>query len=124
MLRRSLIFALCLSLAALAPLPLSVCAALAALPSECQECQQMGVAEPAGAPHTDFDPACCQLTAAPLPEAVAGAAKTLAAFASVDVDSVRLSTSVSVAQEIPVRSDLFPAFSPPDRQPLLCVFLI
>lgn len=126
-LRRGFIFVVALSIAALAPLPLSTCALLASLPGDCtcptppSRCDHMGMAEtqPALAGHSDRS--CCRVTAEPLPEAQSKAPAPLdSGVPAIVVSRVPVIRPCEYSQLV----EVFPEHSPPDQQPLLCVFLI
>jgi hypothetical protein len=130
MFRRVVIVGLVLSLVAFAPLPLSACALLASLPGDCfcpeprSICDHMNMdmAQPDTHVAAHPDRNCCRVTSAPLPEAQAKAPTA----AAVGMPVVAVAAALPPAP--PMR--LLPAFeasldiSPPDSQPLLCVFLI
>ena len=125
--RRSLIFALALSLPGLGPVPLSACAVFTSKMVECatpqtqSQCDQMnmddGNAKVAAAP----DGSCCSLSNAPVP-----ATLQKASGLSVPATSIVLLDTVS---NIPRaneqrRAEIEQALSPPPLQSLLCTFLI
>ena len=126
MLKRTQSLFLVLGLFLLAPTPLSLCATLADLPGECvqpfaqPDCEQMEMAQHPLALRASNDLSCCQVGQAPLPEATAKIAAPLASFDTLRSDRL-------VAPQQPDRLAHFevsPVVSPPDRQQLLCVFLI
>lgn len=127
MVRGNVIFALCLSLAALAPLPLSACAMLAALPAECalsnaqSHCEQMGMTATAARLEAQPNLSCCRVTPAPLPEVQNKASVPDAGTSPVRAD-VLVYGPIFPADL--AATDLSPRISPPDLQALLCVFLI
>jgi hypothetical protein len=128
MFRRAIIVGLALSLVAFAPLPLSACALLASLPGDCScpgprsMCDHMDMAQTGTYVASHPDRNCCRVTVAPLPDAQAKASTA----AAVGMPVVAVVAALPPAP--PMR--LLPAFevsaniSPPDPQPLLCVFLI
>jgi hypothetical protein len=130
MFRRVVIVGLALSLVAFAPLPLSACALLASLPGDCScpgprsicNHMNMDMSQPDTHVASHPDRSCCRVTSAPLPEAQAKAPTA----AAVGMPVVAVAAALLPAP--PMR--LLPAFeasldiSPPDSQPLLCVFLI
>ena len=127
MLRRPIIVAICLSLAGMAQLPLTACALLAGLPAECaqpvsvQHCNQMDRMSPPDEVKVASDASCCQVVQAPLPEAQGKAdapetgAKAILAESFAVLPPQRIESASSAASRI---------LSPPELQPLLCVFLI
>jgi len=126
MLRRILSLSILLGLLILAPTPLSICAMLADLPGECTQpsvqpdCERMEMVQPSVAMMAGGDLSCCQISQAPVPEAPG---KVIAPQASVET----LRTDHLVALPQPDRLahlELPLVVSPPDRQQLLCVFLI
>ncbi len=127
MLRRLIFVAICLSLAGMAQLPLTACALLAGLPGECaqpvseQHCNQMDRMSPLQEVKVASDPSCCRVTQAPLPEAQGKADAPEAGAKAV------LAESFVVLPARPIESANSAdctILSPPNRQPLLCVFLI
>ena len=81
----------------------------------------MGMAQPDARLEAAPDLSCCQLTTAPLPEA-RGQIAVPQVPADVLVTGPPLFASIPPAH--PVAPEFPPAGSPPDLQPLLCVFLI
>ena len=124
MLQRSLTFALCLSLASLAPLPMLACALAAGLPADCQpqpHCLAMGMTVPVTSLEAGFDSSCCELSAAPLPQAHAKAyAPGVAAEGVRDPRSVTRDAQPAHASA----PNPLERVSTADRQPFLCVLLI
>ena len=127
MFRGVLIVALTLCLAAFAPLPLSACALLASLPGDCScpgprsICDHMDVAQTGAQVASHPDRNCCRVTSAPLPEAQAKA--STAATIGMPIAGV----VAPLPSPAPTRLPIFEVsldISPPDLQPLLCVFLI
>ena len=126
MLRRILSLSILLGLLILAPTPLSICAMLADLPGECTQpsvqpdCEQMEMVQPSVAMKAGGDLSCCQVSEAPMPQAPGN---VIAPQAS--VETLRSDRLVALSQpDRLAHSELSPAVSPPDRQQLLCVFLI
>ena len=126
MLRRTLSLSILLGLLILAPTPLSICAMLADLPGECTQpsaqpdCEQMEMVQPSVAMKVGGDLLCCQVSEAPMPQAPGN---VIAPQAS--VETLRSDRLVALSQpDRLAHSELSPAVSPPDRQQLLCVFLI
>ena len=133
--KRVLISVLCLSVASLAPTPLSACAMLMALPANCapeakaanpaSHCEQM--ATPPGS-DTDLyaNPSalpCCQVSSSPTPDAGSGAAKTTVSSPVASLRDATLHSATIVFERATAASPVqFP--SPPDQQSLLCTFLI
>jgi hypothetical protein len=123
MMRRASILGFCLTLAAMAPLPLSACAVLANLPAECQpepDCAAMGMKEAAVEVAAAASDSCCQISGAadqtakkePLPRTATGPLEEAPA------NETRIEFEVAVVSVPEVL-----ATSPP-QQSLLCVFLI
>ena len=117
---------LVLGLMVLAPAPVSFCAMLANLPGDCapstpkSECEQMGMAQPTVELKAASNLSCCQVSKAPLPDA---SSKVVAPDARAELlftQHVVLPPQprLSLHQQSPQ------SLSPPDRQQLLCVFLI
>ncbi len=124
MLRRNVALALCLSLVALASLPVSPCSMLAGLPAQCRprpHCLETGKQEPLTSIEAPVELSCCQLSETPVPQAQdKPAAPQITA-------NVARDPQVSAADTRPARAhdlNAFESASPPDRQPVLCVFLI
>ena len=126
MLKRALSLFLVLGLFFLAPTPLSLCAMLANLPGDCiqpsaqPECAQMDMAQPPGALKAPDDLSCCQVSEAPMPQAPG---KVVAPQASVETLHPAHLVVLSQPDRL-AHLELSPVVSPPDRQQLLCVFLI
>jgi len=136
--RRLLISMLCLSLAGLAPVPLSACAMLMAAPSGCgpaaadlpastSHCEQAFAAKETNQhtlqPGTSELP-CCKLTAAPIPDTGAGISKVNFAPAYASLEVAPQAIAVKTPERTAAQIDLEQFASPPDKQPLLCTFLI
>jgi hypothetical protein len=133
MLRRILSLALALSVAILAPLPLSACALLASLPGDCSrpvakaECGDASMAGMPGTVDTNLqltapaDRSCCHVTAAPLPEA-----QSQPPAPTVNALPVLAVALYGLLDPTPRRvfASSPPGISPPEQQSLLCVFLI
>jgi len=126
MVRRILSLYSLLGLLLLTPTPLSICALLADLPGECTQpsvqpdCEQMEMVQPSVVMKAGGDLSCCQISQAPIPEAPG---KVVASQAS--VETLRPDHLVVLPQpDRLAHSEVAPAVSPPDRQQLLCVFLI
>ena len=124
MLPRNVTRALCLSLVALASLPVSPCSMLAGLPAQCQprpHCLETGKQEPLTSVEAPGELSCCQLSETPVPQA-----QDKAPAPQITANVVR-DRQMSAAATRPARAHALNAFesaSPSDRQPLLCVFLI
>ena len=124
--RRSLIFALALSVVGLGPVPLSACALLTSKLAECatpqtrSQCDQMNMGESGTQLVTAPDTSCCFVSKAPIPQ-LQYKASDLSLAAPVSVldpagDTLRIQRllPVFIVQEL----------SPPSVQSLLCTFLI
>jgi hypothetical protein len=139
--RRILVSMLCLSLASLAPMPLSACAMLMALPTECAPALADKAPQVSHCEHTmvsgtqaDENAAtlqantsqlpCCQLTSAPSPDASAGAAKVKVVPANAPLTNAPQANTTKIFDRAAARAEHQQFTSPPDRQPLLCTFLI
>jgi hypothetical protein len=136
--RRVLLSTLCLSLASLAPAPLSACAMMMSLPAECAPAA--GVSAPAAshceqavsseATNQDTLQAgaselpCCKLTAAPMPDAGVSLGKVNVAPASASLENGPHVIPGQTLERTISQTELEQFTSPPDRQPLLCTFLI
>ncbi len=124
MFERGLTFALCLSLAALVPVPISACAALRDLPAQCQpqpDCQQMGMAQPTTSVEASSNSSCCRLREAPVPQLPS---KVSVPDAAAHVASVQHSLADDLKPQEQSAPTALETPSPPDRRSLLCVFLI
>ncbi len=127
MLRRFIIIAICLSLAGMAQLPVTACALLAGLPGECsqpaseQHCNQMDRMSPPDEVKVASDPSCCRVIQAPLPEAQSKADAPEAGAEAVPSASFLVLPPQPIGTADSVGSRIL---SPPNLQPLLCVFLI
>ena len=125
MLKRASALVICLMLALLAPLPLSACAALAGLPAECQpepECAAMDSMEACATMAMQMDStSCCQVSAAPLPQA-----QQKVATPDISADPLPvLHLAVAVVQpDFDAAAVSWNEHSPPDVQSVLCTFLI
>jgi hypothetical protein len=136
--RRLLISMLCLSLASMAPAPLSACAMLMASPTDCapaqavpdptaSHCEQAAASK--GTNQKQLQAAaselpCCKLTAAPVPDAGAGLGKVNFTQAAAWPESGPQAIAGHALERPISQTDLEQFTSPPDRQPLLCTFLI
>ena len=121
MLRRILLVVLAAGLAAAGPAPLSACALMAGLPAECQpmpECLQMDMPD---ALMAGMGTSCCQVSAVPLPEQRANAAPPVLGAAT---ERIERASVPAVYSPVFIPTDFSDSFSPPDTQPLLCVFLV
>ncbi len=67
---------------------------------------------------------CCKLIAAPVPDVRAGIGKTKVAPVTVSSENVRQAITEITIEHKATQTELEPFASPPDRQPLLCTFLI
>jgi hypothetical protein len=67
---------------------------------------------------------CCQLTAAPLPDASIGSGKISVAPSVAALRNALQAITVRTIEPAPAQTELEQFASPPDRQPLLCTFLI
>ena len=124
MFRRVLHCVIVFGLVAVAPLPVSACALLAGLPADCQpqpHCEQMDAAAPLTSIESAPGQSCCQLSGAPIPQAQTKVSTPdFAENLPSDVQPVLFSHGSEVFFPATHSDDV----SPPDRQPLLCVFLI
>ena len=127
MLRSSVIFGLILGLAALAPVPLSVCALRAGLPANCPvcgshaDCEKMRMPTTGAKLEAPAGQSCCHVAVEPLPEAQSKAPAY--ATAILPARTVAPANVLVLARQF-ISSAPSPNLSPPDLQPLLCVFLI
>lgn len=114
------------------PAPVSFCALMMGLPADCapaapvdSHCDQMPMPAPAEAPDTTPDNSpdlsCCDAMAAPAPELNV---KTMALGALVSLEYVSDNHALPPLDGFAPGGDIPSVGSPPDRQPLLCVFLI
>ena len=137
MLRRVSIIGLAVGLALLGPAPLSACAIWMQLPGECapattapvpqpkaaSHCEQMAVPQPSS--HAQLfapaDSSCCIVKNVPLP---AAQSKQVAPVVSIDAN--RAPQTDLAPAPAPRAAEIVASYehSPPDLQPLLCVFLI
>jgi hypothetical protein len=136
--RRLLISMLCLSLAGLAPAPLSACAMLMASPTDCapapaesaptaSHCEQAVSAKGTNQDTLRANASelpCCTSKAAPVPDAGAGLGKVNFTQASASPESGPQAIAGHALERPISQTDLEQFTSPPDRQPLLCTFLI
>jgi hypothetical protein len=121
----------CLLLAAAGPEAMAACAAMAGLGADCRppaqsHCEAAPSESPApAAPEQEPLPSggfpCCRILAAPRPQVVAQEAPLAASFDVASALSSDLVAPVATRNRAP---EDVPDVSPPDRQPLLCVFLI
>jgi hypothetical protein len=133
MLRRILICGLCLSLAWMAALPLSVCALAANLPADCAEppisssshdCGEMAMQAAHPALAVETGDSCCAKTAAPVPESLAGGVKFVPpALASPALDGDDATALPAESRHTELARFRLQA-SPSDLHSLFCVFLI
>jgi hypothetical protein len=124
--RRSLIFALALSLVGLGPVPLSACALLSSKLAECatpktqSQCDQMNMDESGTQLVAASDTSCCFISKAPIPQLQYKASDlSLAAPIAVldptgDTPRIQLLPPVLIVGDLP----------PPTLRSLLCTFLI
>lgn len=124
--RRSLIFALALSLLGLGPVPLSACALLSSKLAECatpktqSQCDRMNMGENGTQLGALPDTSCCAVSKAPIPQLQSkipehSLAPSLAVLdATGDVSRIQRMLPVHIVQDL----------SPPSLQSLLCAFLI
>jgi hypothetical protein len=124
--RRSLIFALAVSLVGLSPVPLSACALLTSKLAECAtpktqpRCDQMNMNEIGTQLVAASDTSCCVVSNAPVPQLQYKASNlSLAAPVAVldvtgDTPRIQHLPLVLIVQDV----------SPPSVQSLLCTFLI
>ncbi len=145
MLRRILISALCVCLANMASMPLSACATLMKLPSECDpatsplartnsdsHCEQMAN-EAAESPQNATRllngallgaAGCCNMTSAPVPDAGERAFQSGAASAQAVMEDSAGIAAVPAIRDSESRNDSPPILHTFDNQALLCTFLI
>ncbi len=116
-----------LGLLALEPGALSLCAILTQSFTECATpatktaCDQMNAAQTEAQLNAQARTECCQLSAAPIPEAQGKASAPSQELLKDDVVLLSLPT----ADGVPRESSALPVdTSPPDLLPLLCTFLI
>jgi len=117
---------LALAVATATPVPLSACAMPKAAPEECHavpHCEQMAMDEPAAAVEATIDTSCCHWSTTPAQEPA-----TVKKVVAPDTEFVGVTFSTAVALPVQPEHSL-PADSPlkvlpPERQALLCVFLI
>jgi hypothetical protein len=142
MMRRGLSLGFALAMAAAAPLPMLACdlptsgmdchpARMSGVEPQSQHCEtdpakrDAAPADPAprsGHPDDDADYSCCVLAPAQVPEAPG---KTDAPAPAAAPDELVVEAAVAAPAAEPRAMGLFsPIVSPPDRQPVLCTFLI
>ena len=128
---------LCLSLAGLAPMPLSACAMWMAAPANCalandsaeSSSQCESAMDMAGMGQDSIQAGasklpCCELVAAPLPDASAGISIVKVTPAVPSEVSSQQMISIKLFEQAAAVSDVKQFATPPDTQPLLCTFLI
>jgi hypothetical protein len=124
--RRSLIFALALSLAGLGPVPLSACALLSSKLAECatpktqSQCAQMNMDESGTQLVAASDPSCCLISKAPIPQLQYKASDLFLAAPIAVLDPTGDTPRIQLLPPVLMVQDL----SPPSVQSLLCIFLI
>jgi hypothetical protein len=137
MLRRISIFGLAVGLAVLGPAPLSACAIWMQLPGECAPGTSAPAPQPKAANHCEemnvpqassdaqlsapVDASCCVVKNVPLP---ASQSKQAAPVVSIDANRVAQMDMAPVPAPRATQIENNFEHSPPDLQPLLCVFLI
>lgn len=132
---RMAVLVLALAVATATPVPLSACLVPMAAPEECQavphcdpsagglRVNQMAMDEPAVAVEASLDTSCCHWSTTPAQEPA-----TVKKVSAPDAEFIGLTLSTAVALPVQPEHSL-PAdwplnVSPPERQALLCVFLI
>lgn len=130
MLRRVSITGLALGLVLLGPAPLSACAMWMQLPGECApaapaptgHCDQLqqGAANDATVSGTP-DASCCVVKNVPQP---ASQSKDATPQVTLAAGAPEQSEAVATPQPRPIETEFRFEHSPPDLQPVLCVFLI
>ena len=110
----------------LGPHPMSVCAVLAGLPADCipqpeNHCNPTQKPDSPPAKNSSTDLSCCQVAAAPAPSASNKIELSAAALPPLET-AAHWQPDLSISRS-PI-SEVEPDRSPPDRQSLLCVFLI
>jgi hypothetical protein len=124
--RRSLIFALALSLAGLGAVPLSACALLSSKLAECatpktqSRCDQMNMDESGTQLVTASDTSCCSISKAPVPQSQNKASEPSLAAPIAVFDPTGDTRRIQHLLPVVIVRDL----SPPSLQSLLCTFLI
>jgi hypothetical protein len=123
--RRSLIFALALSLIGLGPVPLSACALLSSKLAECatprtqSHCDQMNMDESGTQLVAASDTSCCFISKAPIPQ-LQGKASDLSLVVLAVLDPTGDTPRIQRLLPVLIVQDI----SPPTIQSLLCTFLI
>jgi hypothetical protein len=124
--RRSLIFALALSLVGLGPVPLSACALLSSKLAECatpktqSQCDQMNMDESGTQLVAASDTSCCFISKAPIPQLQYKVSELSLAAAIAVLDSTGDTPRIQLLPPVLMVQNL----SPPSLQSLLCTFLI
>jgi fermentation-respiration switch protein FrsA (DUF1100 family) len=124
--RRSLIFALALSLVGLGPAPLSACALLSWKLAECAtpqtqpQCDQMNMDESGTQLVAALDTSCCFISKAPIPQLQYKASDVSVAAPIAVLDPTGDTRRIQRLLPVRIVQDL----SPPTLQSLLCTFLI
>jgi hypothetical protein len=124
--RRSLIFALALSLVGLGPVPLSACALLSSKLAECatpktqSRCDQMNMDESGKQLIAASDTSCCFISKAPIPQLQYKASDLSLAAPIAVLDPTGDAPRIQFLLPVLTVQDL----SPPSLQSLLCTFLI
>jgi hypothetical protein len=124
--RRSLIFALALSLVGLGPVSLSACALRTSKLAECatpktqSRCDQMNLDESGTQVVTASDTSCCSISNAPVPQSQNKASGLSLAAAIAVLDPTGDTPNIQRLSPVLIVHDL----SPPSLQSLLCTFLI
>lgn len=124
--RRSLIFALALSLVGLGPVPLSACAVLSSKLAECatpktqSRCDQMNMDESGTQLVTASGTSCCFISKAPIPQLQHKVSDLSLAAPIAVLDPTGDTPRIQRLPPVLIVHDL----SPPSLQSLLCTFLI
>ena len=124
--RRSLIFALALSLVGLGPVPLSACALLSSKLTECatpktqSQCDQMNMDESGTQLVAASDTSCCFISKSPIPQLQYKASDLSLARVIAVLDLMGVTPRVQRLAPVLIGQNL----SPPALQSLLCTFLI
>jgi len=122
----------------MAPAPISACTMQMTGPVECapapaapappaSHCEQAVSSEGTNQDKLQVAAAelpCCTLTAAPVPDAGAGLGKVNVAQASTSLENETQAIPGHAVERTIAQTELEQFTSPPDRQPLLCTFLI
>lgn len=125
--KRLVIFVLSLGLLIAAPAPVSLCAMLSSMATECApaqspaHCDQMDMGTPASAILTANPASCCTNTQAPLPEAKSGWQELSPASGPAILPGVRTESATVTQTDTTVASR---NVSESPGQSLLCTFLI